>query len=163
MVTPLKQIQSTSVSGSNKQIIASHSSSSLSPKMNSRSSSNPNHLLLAAFFLLSQLLLTSSRNLDLKHLRQLNYVGADDSPTYIWPLPSQYTSGNQTLTVNPNLTLVTRGNGGGSRIVSEAFDRYKRIIFEHASLKSPSSGVDYDLKKLTILVHSDNEEVPRIF
>ncbi|XP_047955292.1 beta-hexosaminidase 1-like [Salvia hispanica] len=112
--------------------------------------------LLAAFLLLSQLLLTTSRNLGLHHL---NYHGADDSPTYIWPLPSQYTSGNQTLTVNPNLTLFTSGNGGGSRIVSEAFDRYKRIIFEHASLKLPSSGIDYDLNKLTILVHSDDEEL----
>ncbi|KAH6802376.1 beta-hexosaminidase 1 [Perilla frutescens var. frutescens] len=128
--------------------------------MNFPSLSNPNHLLLAAFLLLSQLLLlTTSRNLDLKHLRQLNYGLAGDSPTYIWPLPSQYTSGNQTLTVVPNLTLITSGNGGGSLIVSEAFDRYKRIIFEHASLKLPSSGVDYDLKKLSILVHSDNEEL----
>ncbi|KAL1535613.1 Beta-hexosaminidase 1 [Salvia divinorum] len=124
--------------------------------MNSPSSFNPSSLILAAFLLLSQLLLTTSRNLG---LHQLNYVGADDSPTYIWPLPSQYTSGNQTLTVNPNLTLVTSGDGGGSRTVSEAFDRYKRIIFEHASLKFPSSGVDYDLNKLTILVHSDDEEL----
>ncbi|KAH6762676.1 beta-hexosaminidase 1 [Perilla frutescens var. hirtella] len=127
--------------------------------MNFPSLSNPNHLLLTAFLLLSHLLLTTSRNLDLKHLRQLNYGLAGDSPTYIWPLPSQYTSGNQTLTVDPNLTLITSGNGGGSLIVSEAFDRYKRIIFEHASLKLPSSGVDYDLKKLSILVHSDNEEL----
>ncbi|KAG6395298.1 hypothetical protein SASPL_145940 [Salvia splendens] len=124
--------------------------------MNSPSSFNPDSLLLAAFLLLSQLLLTTSRNIG---LHQLNYHGADDSPTYIWPLPSQYTSGNQTLTVNPNLTLFTSGNGGGSRIVSEAFDRYKRIIFEHASLKLPSSGIDYDLNKLTILVHSDDEEL----
>ncbi|KAG6393468.1 hypothetical protein SASPL_147710 [Salvia splendens] len=124
--------------------------------MNSPSSFNPNSLLLAALLLLSQLLLTTCRNLG---LHQLNYDGADDSPTYIWPLPSQYTSGNQTLTVNPNLTLFTSGNGGGSRIVSEAFDRYKRIIFEHASSKLPSSGIDYDLDKLTILVHSDDEEL----
>lgn len=130
--------------------------------MNLASSSNPNYLLLAAFLILSQLLLTTSRNLDLKHHRQPNYA-ADDSTTYIWPLPSQYTSGNQTLIVDPNLKLFTSGNGGGSRIVSEAFDRYKRIVFEHASLKSSSAGVDYDLKKLSILVHSDNEEVLRDF
>lgn len=131
--------------------------------MNFASSSNPNYLLLAAFLILSHLLLATSRNLDLKHHRQLNYAAADDSTTYIWPLPSQYTSGNQTLIVDPNLKLVTSGNGGGSRIVSEAFDRYKRIVFEHASLKSPSAGVDYDLKILSILVHSDNEEVLRDF
>lgn len=135
----------------------------LSPKMKSPSSSNPNYLLLSAFLLLSQSLLATSRNLDLKRLRHLNYGVSDDSPTYIWPLPSHYTSGNQTLTVDPNLTLLTTGNGGGSPIVSEAFDRYKRIIFEHASLKLPSSGVDYDLKKLTVLVHSDDEEVLRNF
>ncbi|XP_047951326.1 beta-hexosaminidase 1-like isoform X2 [Salvia hispanica] len=127
--------------------------------MNSPSSPNTNYLLLAAFLLFSQSVLTASRNLDPKHLRQLNHVGADDSPTYIWPLPSQYTSGNQTLTVNPNLALFTGGNGGGSRIVSQAFERYKRIIFEHASLKLPAAGVDYDLSKLTILVHSDDEEL----
>ncbi|XP_042059901.1 beta-hexosaminidase 1-like [Salvia splendens] len=127
--------------------------------MNSPSSPNTNYLLLAAFLLFSQSVLTVSRNLDLKLLRQLNHVGKDDSPTYIWPLPLQYTSGNQTLTVNPNLALFTSGNGGGSRIVSQAFERYKRIIFEHASLKLPTAGVDYDLSKLTILVHSDDEEL----
>ncbi|KAL1562201.1 Beta-hexosaminidase 1 [Salvia divinorum] len=120
---------------------------------------NSSYLLLAAFLLFSQLVLTASRNLDLNHVRQRNRVGADDSPTYIWPLPSQYNSGNQTLTVNPNLTLFTSGNGGSSRIVSQAFERYKRIIFEHASLKLPIDGVDYDLNKLTILVCSDNEEL----
>ncbi|KAG6420331.1 hypothetical protein SASPL_116855 [Salvia splendens] len=131
--------------------------------MNYPSSPNTKYLLLAAFLLFSQSVLTASRTIDPKHLRQLNHVGVDDSPTYIWPLPSQYTSGNQTLSVNPNLALFTSGNGGGSRIVSQAFERYKRIIFEHASLKLPTAGVDYDLSKLTILVRSDDEEANSIY
>lgn len=38
----------------------------------------------------------------------------DDSLTYHWPLPSQYTFGNQTLIVDPHLSLIVTGNGGGS-------------------------------------------------
>ncbi|KAL0317217.1 UNVERIFIED_CONTAM: Beta-hexosaminidase 1 [Sesamum angustifolium] len=101
-------------------------------------------------------LLVSSRNLQRQPYLQLNSGG---DGVYIWPLPWQYTSGNETLTVDPNLSLVTSGNGGGSLIVSEAFDRYKRMIFEHASSVSHRAGVDYDLTKLSVVVHSGNEEV----
>ncbi|KAL8551974.1 hypothetical protein ACS0TY_000866 [Phlomoides rotata] len=117
------------------------------------------YLLLAVLLLFSQSSLTASRNLHLKLHQQLNYDDGDDSPTYIWPLPWQYTSGNQTLTVDPNLYLSTTGNGGNSSIVSEAFERYKRIIFEHTRFNLPSARVDYDLTKLNILIHSDNEEL----
>ncbi|KAL8539050.1 hypothetical protein ACS0TY_000879 [Phlomoides rotata] len=117
------------------------------------------YLLLAVLLLFSQSSLTASRNLHLKLHQQLNYEDGDDSPTYIWPLPWQYTSGNQTLTVDPNLYLSTTGNGGNSSIVSEAFERYKRIIFEHTRFNLPSARVDYDLTKLNILIHSDNEEL----
>lgn len=124
------------------------------------SSSNPHsYLLLAVLLLFSQSLLTSSRNLDVKQHQQLDYGDGDDSPTYIWPLPWQYTFGNQTLTVDPNLSLFTSGNGSDSRIVSEAFDRYKRIIFKHTSFNLLSTGVEYDLAKLNIVVHSENEDV----
>ncbi|KAK4431203.1 Beta-hexosaminidase 1 [Sesamum alatum] len=118
-------------------------------------SSNPrSYLLLLVLQLLSASLLVSSRNLQRQPYPQLDHADA-----YIWPLPWQYTSGNDTLTVDPNLSLVTSGNGGGSLIVSEAFDRYKRIIFKHAGSRSPSSGVDYDLTKLNVVVHSGNEEL----
>ncbi|KAL0303624.1 UNVERIFIED_CONTAM: Beta-hexosaminidase 1 [Sesamum radiatum] len=119
-------------------------------------SSNPrSHLLLLVLQLLCASLLVSSRNLQRRPHLQLN----DGDGPYIWPLPWQYASGNETLTVDPNLSLVTSGNGGGSLIVSEAFDRYKRMIFEHASSVSHSAGVDYDLRKLNVVVHSGNEEV----
>ncbi|KAL0401475.1 UNVERIFIED_CONTAM: Beta-hexosaminidase 1 [Sesamum latifolium] len=120
-------------------------------------SSNPRShlLLLVVLHLFCASLLVSSRNLERQRHLQLN----DGDGPYIWPLPWQYTSGNETLTVDPNLSLVTSGNGGGSLIVSEAFDRYKRMIFEHASSVSHSAGVDYDLTKLNVVVHSGNEEL----
>ncbi|KAI3865764.1 hypothetical protein MKX03_025510, partial [Papaver bracteatum] len=79
----------------------------------------------------------------------------DDSIVYIWPLPSKYTCGNNTVSVNPDLSLDISGNGGNSIIVSEGFQRYREIIFKHHSRKK--SGVLYDVNKLRIIVNSDNE------
>ncbi|XP_016503177.1 beta-hexosaminidase 1 [Nicotiana tabacum] len=79
----------------------------------------------------------------------------DESLTYLWPLPSQFTFGNDTLTVDPNLSIVFTGNGVGSVIVKEAFERYKKIIFKHGS----KSGEFFDVTQLTVIVHSDNDEL----
>ncbi|RZC76865.1 hypothetical protein C5167_000979 [Papaver somniferum] len=79
----------------------------------------------------------------------------DDSIVYIWPLPSKYTYGNNTISINPDLSLEISGNGGYSIIVSEGFQRYREIIFKHHSRKK--SGVLYDVNKLKIIVNSDNE------
>lgn len=79
----------------------------------------------------------------------------DESLTYLWPLPSQFTFGNDTLTVDPNLSIVFTGNGVGSVIVKEAFERYKKIIFKHGS----KSGDFFDVTQLTVIVHSDNDEL----
>ncbi|KAJ8542223.1 hypothetical protein K7X08_017089 [Anisodus acutangulus] len=84
----------------------------------------------------------------------------DESLTYIWPLPSQFTSGNNTLTVNPNLTLDFTGNAGsGSVVVEEAFERYKKIIFKHGANKLAKAGDYYDVNRVTVIVHSDNDEL----
>ncbi|KAK3005803.1 hypothetical protein RJ639_016269 [Escallonia herrerae] len=83
---------------------------------------------------------------------------SDDPPVYLWPLPSKFTSGNQTLTVSPDLSLYL---GSGSLIVRDAFERYRGIIFKHSSA-SPSgerSEPVYDITNLSIIVHSDNEEL----
>ncbi|KAL3838106.1 hypothetical protein ACJIZ3_022697 [Penstemon smallii] len=118
-------------------------------------SSNPKtYLIPLTFFLIfSPSLVISSRNLNLKQHKLNNE--ANNNLTYIWPLPSDYTFGNQTLTVDPNLSLIAAGNGGNSLIVSEAFARYKSIIFKHTS--SALKGVEYDVTKLNINVHSADE------
>ncbi|CAI9774030.1 unnamed protein product [Fraxinus pennsylvanica] len=100
-------------------------------------------------------LVNASRNLEHGSHTQLN---ADDSTPYIWPLPSEFSFGNQTLAVDPNLSLVVSGNGGGSAIVNEAFERYKLIIFKHHSELS-NFGRSYDIEKLNLIVHSANEEL----
>ncbi|KAL6496786.1 Beta-hexosaminidase 1 [Orobanche hederae] len=112
--------------------------------------------LLVILLLLSPLLVFSSRNLKLKRRRTGDI---DETLTYIWPLPSNYTSGNQSLTVDPNLSLVTSGIGGKSSFVLQAFERYKAIIFKHVSSKLPDTGINYDLTKLNIIVHSVDEEL----
>ncbi|KAL8050352.1 hypothetical protein ABFX02_06G077400 [Erythranthe guttata] len=139
-----------------------NSLSNLCKKMNIPFMSNPQSYLLLVLLIFSQSQIIRCRNLVLNQQQQQFNNGAgdgDDSLTYIWPLPRQHTSGNQTLTVNPNLSLVTSGNGSNSLIVSEAFDRYKKIIFKHTSSKLPGTGIDYDLNKLSVVVHSDNEEL----
>ncbi|XP_059317651.1 beta-hexosaminidase 1 isoform X2 [Lycium ferocissimum] len=84
----------------------------------------------------------------------------DESLTYIWPLPSKFTSGNDTLTVDPNLTLEFTGyTGSGSVVIEEAFERYKKIIFKHGSNKLSKTGDYFDVSKVTVIVHSDNHEL----
>lgn len=93
----------------------------------------------------------------------------DDSLAYIWPLPAQFTSGNDTLSVDPALYLSVSGKGSGSKIVKEAFERYKAIIFKHEVEGVNSHYVfnnfrkrrswGFDIGTLKIVVHSDNEEV----
>jgi len=79
---------------------------------------------------------------------------------FIWPLPEKFSSGNETLSVDPALAL--SGNGAASNIVRDAFERYKEILFTHGDrfgflrTKRPA----YDVNKLSITVHSSSEEVP---
>ncbi|KAJ0245774.1 Beta-hexosaminidase 1 [Hirschfeldia incana] len=90
-----------------------------------------------------------------------------DSPPYLWPLPAEFTSGKETLSVDPALSLTVAGNGGGSPIVRAAFDRYTGMIFKHAYNRASSllsrirflSTVEYDITSLNIIVHSDSEEL----
>jgi hexosaminidase len=84
--------------------------------------------------------------------------------TYLWPLPAEFTSGNETLSVDPGLSLVFGGKGGNSDIVRLAFDRYKAVIFKNSN---GVSGLDrlrprepsYDISKVRVVVHSESEEV----
>jgi len=97
------------------------------------------------------------------------------SLTYLWPLPSNFTSGNYSLSVDPSLTLSVIGNGGvaSSPILDAAFDRYKGIIFKNAGfefgkgfvrkLRERISLVAYDVVGLNIVVHSDDDEVNFVF
>ncbi|PON75322.1 Beta-hexosaminidase [Parasponia andersonii] len=86
------------------------------------------------------------------------------SLTYLWPLPTEFTSGNDTLSVDPGLSLIGAGNGGNSAIVRAAFDRYKGIIFKHTTGVSPFSLLRgkrpvYDITRLRIVVDSDSEDL----
>ncbi|OWM70089.1 hypothetical protein CDL15_Pgr025939 [Punica granatum] len=79
-----------------------------------------------------------------------------DSLTYLWPLPSQFTSGDYTLSVDPALSLSVAGNGGSSRIVKDGFDRYKAIIFKNTETFSIFNAfrkkrAGYDIAKLKII------------
>ncbi|CAI9092477.1 OLC1v1027726C1 [Oldenlandia corymbosa var. corymbosa] len=125
-------------------------------------STNPNALIPLFFILLliplspSSNFVNSARTLSSLHKSK---VRTDESLTFLWPLPAQYTFGNQTLTVDPNLSLVLGGRkAGNSNFITEAFMRYKSIIFKHPS-KESASGFKYDITKLSIIVHSENEEL----
>lgn len=96
------------------------------------------------------LLTTNSRTIKTTTL-------TDDSPiTYLWPLPSQFTSGNETLTVDPNLAISLSGNNA---IVKEAFERYREIIFKHSSSSGGTRKLSYDVGKVNVVVNSDNHEL----
>lgn len=121
-------------------------------------SSTPNPIIFSAILALSFTLALSFS------------VEVDQSLTYIWPLPANFTSGNQTISIDPDLSLA--GNGARFTILKQAFDRYRAIIFKHSSTSTTTSrarasvynlfrGIrsGYDIAKLSIVVFSDNEEV----
>lgn len=87
-----------------------------------------------------------------------------ESLTYIWPLPQHFSFGNDTLTVDPGLSLTVDGNGGASQIVHAAFERYRGIIFKRIDrfsfLRKLRERISvYDVATLRVTVHSANEEV----
>ncbi|KAE8683282.1 Beta-hexosaminidase 1 [Hibiscus syriacus] len=86
------------------------------------------------------------------------------SLTYIWPLPYELTSGNETLTVNPALSLSIIGRGGNFKILREGFRRYKKIIFSFTygvpvSKNSRRIRSIFDISELRIIVNSDSDEL----
>ncbi|KAL9388664.1 hypothetical protein Peur_017269 [Populus x canadensis] len=84
----------------------------------------------------------------------------DDNLTYVWPLPAKFSSGNNTLSVDPELSLVLGGKGGNSSIIKDGFGRYKKIIFKHSSKSySVNKRLVFDIGVLKIVVLSDNEEL----
>ncbi|CAL5191437.1 unnamed protein product [Lathyrus oleraceus] len=101
----------------------------------------------------------------------ISFSHEEQSLTYLWPLPSNFTSGTYSLSVDPSLTHSVIGNGGVaySPLLDSAFDRYRRIIFKHAGfgfgkgfgrkLRGSISVVPYDITTLNIVLHSDIEEL----
>ncbi|GAB2226289.1 hypothetical protein Droror1_Dr00022090 [Drosera rotundifolia] len=89
-------------------------------------------------------------------------LGFYSSLTYVWPLPSYHTSGADTFSVDPYLSLSFAGD---SEIVTEAFERYRSIIFKHvpkvSGLRRFLTGMllEYDISVVEIVVDNDEEEV----
>lgn len=84
----------------------------------------------------------------------------DESLTNIWPLPKQFTSGNRTLTVDPDFSLDVQGSGGSSPIVLEAFERFRNLVFKQQSGYALG---EHDVSKLTIFVASGDDTVREFF
>ncbi|WJX81053.1 Beta-hexosaminidase 1 [Trifolium repens] len=123
---------------------------------------------LSLFFLFFFLLISFASKIKHHHNHHLH----DESLTYLWPLPSQFTSGNHSLSVDPSLTVSVIGNGGVGdfSILNSAFDRYKEIIFKHTGYGFSKGLVrklrerigvipSYHIVTLNIIVHSNIEEL----
>ncbi|KAE9445429.1 hypothetical protein C3L33_22673, partial [Rhododendron williamsianum] len=120
---------------------------------------NPSHLLICIYTVfvcisVSAVVHAQTLSLGSKHnsTSQLK-----DSLVYLWPLPAEYTFGNGTLSVDPDLSLDVGGNGGNSAIVRDAFERYRAIIFKHGP--SNFRPMKSHISKVRVVVHSDNEEL----
>ncbi|KAH0465803.1 hypothetical protein IEQ34_005906 [Dendrobium chrysotoxum] len=81
-------------------------------------------------------------------------VHFDEYLTNIWPLPKQFTSGNLTLTVDPDIAVDVQGPGGSFPIVLEAFERFRNLVFKK---QSGYAWGEHDVSKLTIIVASDDD------
>ncbi|XP_027366620.1 beta-hexosaminidase 1-like [Abrus precatorius] len=78
---------------------------------------------------------------------------------FIWPLPARFSYGNESLSVDPALSL--SGNGAASAFVQAAFVRYKGIVFKNSDrfgfLRTQRAA--FDVSKLKITVNSNSEEL----
>lgn len=75
---------------------------------------------------------------------------------FIWPLPAKFSFGNETLSVDPKLSLI--GNGASSPIVKAGFDRFRGIVFSNNGFVRTGKAA-YDVNKLNVVVHNKTEEV----
>ncbi|KAJ6833320.1 beta-hexosaminidase 1 [Iris pallida] len=124
------------------------------PKMPFNKSQNPFPVLFLLLLLLPAL--SHGRRTLINPNGTLNFD--QSAAVYLWPLPKNLSSGLQTLTIDPDLSLDPGGIGGNSLILLEAFGRYKDLIFKdnRARYSRRRSG-QYDVSKLTVIVSSDNE------
>ncbi|KAG6491039.1 hypothetical protein ZIOFF_052371 [Zingiber officinale] len=83
----------------------------------------------------------------------------NDSPVYLWPLPKQFNHGDGILCVDPDLSLDLQVPGDYLEIVSDAFERYKDLIFTHWERSARRSSAEYDVAKMTVIVSSTNDTV----
>lgn len=93
----------------------------------------------------------------------INANSQSSQPIFLWPMPAQVACGDSTVLVDPEFELVAYGLGGNSLIVSDAFDRYKRLIFshyrQHFDIINPKElGLleGFLLERLTVNVSSDD-------
>jgi len=131
--------------------------------------SNPNPLLLLCLYAvyicistsisLSAPVVDAQKTLGLVSKHKSTSSQLKDSLVYLWPLPTEYSFGNGTLSVDPDLSLAVGGNGGNSAIVRDAFDRYRAIIFKQSSSKLRKRMMNSHISKVRVIVHSDNEEL----
>ncbi|KAI5401894.1 beta-hexosaminidase 1 isoform X1 [Lathyrus oleraceus] len=75
---------------------------------------------------------------------------------FIWPLPAKFSFRNETLSVDPTLSLI--GNGASSPIVKAGFDRFRGIVFSNNGFVRTGKAV-YDVNKLNVVVHNKTEEL----
>ncbi|XP_052205168.1 beta-hexosaminidase 1 [Diospyros lotus] len=123
-------------------------------------STKPLYTLICTYTLLLISALADARILGLNSTSE-----SDESQVFLWPLPSNFTFGNGTISIDPDLSLAFYFNGDNSTvstIVEEAFRRYKAIIFKHSSSFSKlrlTRDLPYDISELSIIVRSDKEEL----
>ncbi|URE01382.1 beta-hexosaminidase [Musa troglodytarum] len=95
--------------------------------------------------------------------RPASSSAADDQLVYLWPLPELFRHGHRTLSVDPDLALDLRIPGGESLALSEAFERYRDLIFTQWERSAHRSYTDYDVNKLTVLVASDDDTANTVY
>lgn len=99
-------------------------------------------------------------DVDLLNSSTNTNTNTDEPVTYLWPMPKKSSNGNMTIAIDPDLVLVTQGNGGNSRLLRDAFARYKQIILAHHVKFSDQSGArqaQYGIGRLIITVSSADE------
>lgn len=82
---------------------------------------------------------------------------SNQSQPFIWPLPSSWSNGEQTLNLSKSFEISLDNSSVQNRVLSKAIDRYQSLIFTHSVGKdSKANSTVGHLKKLSVYVSSND-------
>ena len=80
---------------------------------------------------------------------------------FIWPLPQAYTKGTATATLQVSRTFFSQGDANSS-FLTQAFERYTRLTFPHATAAAGVADAAAMLTGLTVSVDDLDDSHPQI-
>ncbi|XP_068643923.1 beta-hexosaminidase 1 [Aristolochia californica] len=108
--------------------------------------------------------MSSSKTKCIHSLLFFLYLSSVSFPTfnslvYLWPVPKEFSFGNGTIPIDPNLSFQMQGVAEKSEVLQDAFRRCKTTVFNDRSVLTRSTAADYALSVIKVVVESADESL----